>query len=115
MLVQESILEGGNKLNLFRELLDNVSYRIIVSITDYAKSVSNICSETKIPLSSAYKKINLLAKHGLIQIDRINIDSGGKRVVLYKSKVKHIQFGLEGDDISIQFENSLINKAPKFK
>lgn len=115
MLIQESIYEEGNKLNLFRELLDNVSYRIIISTTDYAKSVANICSETKIPLSSAYKKINLLAKHGLIQIDRINIDSGGKRVVLYKSKVKRIQFGVEGDDISIRFENSLINKAFSFE
>jgi len=111
MLIHKSIQEEGNKLVLFRELLNNVSYRIIVSTFDYAKSVADICSETKIPLSSAYKKINLLAKHGLIQIDRINIDSGGKRVVFYKSKVKRIQFGLEGDDISIQFENFLIAKA----
>ena len=108
MLVQKSI--QGSALELFRELLDSASFRIIASTTDSAKCVADICSEYEIPLSSAYKKINKLVKHGLIQIDRIQIDSSGKRVIFYKSKIKKIQLGIEGDNLSIKYENSRIRK-----
>jgi hypothetical protein len=52
-----------------------------------------------------------LTKHGLIHVARIEIDDSGKKIVFYKSKVKRIQFGIEGENLSIQFENNALLKT----
>ena len=35
----------------------------------------------------------------------------GKKIVFYKSKVKRMQFGIEGENLSIQFENNALLKT----
>jgi hypothetical protein len=35
----------------------------------------------------------------------------GKKIVFYKSKVKRMQFGIEGENLSIQFENNTLLKT----
>lgn len=57
---------------------------------------------------TTYKKIKRLTQHGLIHVARIEIDDSGKKVVYYKSKVKRMQFGIEGENLSIQFENNAL-------
>jgi hypothetical protein len=52
-----------------------------------------------------------LTKHGLIHVARIEIDNTGKKIVFYKSKVKKMQFGIEGENSSIQFENNALLKT----
>jgi len=108
MSVKESDQQDDYALDLLHELLDNISYRIILSIIQSARSVSDISSQNKIPLSSTYKKIKRLTQHGLIHVARIEIDDSGKKVVYYKSKVKRMQFGIEGENLSIQFENNAL-------
>ena len=49
-----------------------------------------------------------MTQHGLIHVARIEIDDSGKKVVYYKSKVKRMQFGIEGENLSIQFENNAL-------
>ena len=86
-----SVKESDHKMVMpwnYYMLPDNISYRIILSTIRSAKSVGDICSQNNIPLSSAYKKIKRLTKHGLIHVGRIEIDDSGKKVVFYKSKVK---------------------------
>ena len=106
MSVKESDHQDDYALDLLHELLDNISYRIILSIIESARSVGDISSQNKIPLS--YKKIKRLTQHGLIHVARIEIDDSGKKVVYYKSKVKRMQFGIEGENLSIQFENNAL-------
>jgi predicted transcriptional regulator len=86
MSVKESDQQDGDALELLHELLDNISYRIILSTIGSARSVGDICSQNNIPLSSTYKKIKRLTKHGLIHVARIEIDDSGKKVVFYKSQ-----------------------------
>jgi predicted transcriptional regulator len=111
MSVTESDQQDGDALELLHELLDNISYRIILSTIGSARSVGDICSQNNIPLSSTYKKIKRLTKHGLIHVARIEIDDSGKKVVFYKSKVKRMQFGIEGENLSIRFENNALLKS----
>lgn len=99
---------NGNKLSVLRtihELMDSVSYQIIMSISEYAKPVVEISVENNIPLSSTYKKIKRLTKHGLVQVDKIIIDEAGKKIFLYKSKIGGIRIDIEQGNISIKFEN----------
>ena len=37
--------------------------------------------------------------------------TAGKKIVFYKSKVKRMQFGIEGENLSIQFENNALLKT----
>lgn len=99
---------NGNKLSVLRtihELMDSVSYQIIMSISEYAEPVVEISVENNIPLSSTYKKIKRLTKHGLVQVDKITIDEAGKKIFLYKSKIGSIRIDIEQGNISIKFEN----------
>lgn len=94
-------------LRTVRELMDSVSYQIIMSISDYAKPVVEISVQNKIPLSSTYKKIKRLTKHGLVQADKIIIDEAGRKVILYKSKIRGMRIDVEQGNINIKFENFL--------
>lgn len=99
---------NDDKLSLLRtihELLDNVSYQIVMSISEYAKPVVEISVENKIPLSSTYKKIKRLTKHGLVQVDKIVIDEAGKKIILYRSKIRRMQIEIEQGNVNIKFEN----------
>ena len=111
MSLEESDQQDGQVLDMLHDLLDNASYRIILSTIDSAKSVGDISSQNNIPLSTTYKRIKKLAKHGLIHVARIEIDDSGKKIVFYKSKVKRMQFGIEGENLSIQFENNALLKS----
>jgi predicted transcriptional regulator len=94
-------------LDTIHELLDSVSYHIILSIVDYAKPVVEISLENKIPLSSTYKKIKRLTSHGLVHVEKIIIDDAGKKVILYKSTIKGMQVDIEQGNVNIKFENLL--------
>jgi predicted transcriptional regulator len=94
-------------LRTVRELTDSVSYQIIMSISDYAKPVVEISVQNKIPLSSTYKKIKRLTKHGLVQADKIVVDEAGKKVILYRSKIRGMRIDVEQGNINIKFENFL--------
>ena len=73
---------------LLQDIVDETTFKIILSTIDIAKTVFQICDENKIPISSTYKKIRRLQYAGLISIEKIEIDNRGKKVILYKSKMK---------------------------
>jgi predicted transcriptional regulator len=89
----------GNDIFLLHELSDDIAYRIIISIVDSAKAATQISMENKIPSSSTYKKLKKLQKCGLVRIERINIDASGKKVLLYKSKIRRIEFKMEREGL----------------
>jgi predicted methyltransferase len=97
---------GDSAIDILREFADRITYRIIVSIIHSPKSATQICTENKLPLSSTYKRIRKLYDGGLIIVERINIDSKGKKVVLYRSKIKSLEFNLKEDNILLQFDKN---------
>jgi hypothetical protein len=75
-----------------------VALDTLLSIMAESKLVADIAIENKNPLSSTYKAIREMEKVGLVSVDRVVIDSSissssssGKRVTLYKSKVKSLR------------------------
>src|SRR5919198_6528351 len=83
------------------EIPDN--NKIIMSISDISKTVSQICRENNLPQSSTYKKIKRLVNEGLITIERVSIDEKGKRAVFYRSKVKSLEINLQAGDVFMKY------------
>jgi predicted transcriptional regulator len=68
---------------------------ILKAIHEIPKSAVEIYDDTKIPLSTVYRRIQYLHDLGLLQISG-TISSDGKKVFLYKSKVKSIEAKFDG-------------------
>ena len=82
--------EIGRKNNLLEILSDKYCRTIIESITYKPKSVMEITRETQVPMSTTYRKIQLLHDSKLLKISGIITDDG-KKLFLYKSKIRGIQ------------------------
>lgn len=93
-------------LPILQELVDKVSFRIVVSIIDTAKNVTQIAAENQLPLSSTYKKIRKLQGMEIVSIEKIDIDEGGKKVLYYRSKIKSLEFNVTREGVLLQFEKN---------
>lgn len=93
-------------LPILQELVDKVSFRIVLSIIDTAKNVTQISMENQLPLSSTYKKIRKLQNMGIVSTERIDIDDSGKKVLYYRSKIKSLEFNVTRDSVLLQFERN---------
>jgi hypothetical protein len=94
---------------ILQELADKISQKIIISTISAAKSSQQIASENALPLSSTYKKIRKLCDMKLLCVDKIEIDGSGKKVFLYKSRIRSCQFHLRQEGAVLRFEK---NEAP---
>lgn len=90
-LQQTFRIEETKKQDSLLEILsDKYCREIIKSIMHKSKSVIEITNETKIPMSTVYRRIQTLHDSKLLATSGI-ITEDGKRLFLYKSKVRGIQ------------------------
>ena len=90
-LLQTFRIEETEKQDSLLEILsDRYCRAIIESITNKPKSVVEITEETGIPMSTVYRRIQTLHDSKLLATSG-TITEDGKRLFLYKSKVKGIQ------------------------
>src|SRR6476659_4050023 len=107
LLIENSIINCDDEaIEMLREIADKTTYRIIVAIIHSPKTAAQICAENKLPQSSTYKRIRKLQEEGLITIEKISIDSKGKKVLLYRSKIKSLVFNFKANMISLQFNKN---------
>jgi hypothetical protein len=93
--------EVDNSLLLLREVSEMITYKIITSTMYSAKTVLQISTENKLPLSSTYKKISRLCKVGILSVERASIDDNGKKVLYYRSKIKAIEACLNENGLAV--------------
>jgi predicted transcriptional regulator len=93
--------EENNSLLLLREVAEMINYKIITSTMYSAKTVLQISTDNKLPLSSTYKKISRLCKAGILSVERVSIDDNGKKVLYYKSKIKAIEACLNENGLAV--------------
>ena len=84
------IEEVERKDKLLEVSSDKYCRAILESIMNMPKSVIEITAETKIPMSTIYRRIQMLHDNKLVATSGM-ITSEGKRLFLYKSKIKGIQ------------------------
>ena len=94
-------IDKNNTISFLNSILENETYKIILSIIEYSKTVYQIHEEISLPLSSIYKRIKKLEEIGVISIDKITINSKGRKLIYYKSKIKNLTFNLNGKDVSL--------------
>lgn len=88
-------------------LADPEMVRIIDSTMNQTKSVYDIIMETKMPHTTAYRKIKWLVDNKLLVIDRISISEEGKRYSLFHSVFRSINVKYENNTIIIEAEQNI--------
>ena len=80
------------------------------SIKKEPKSAVKISEETKIPISTVYRRFQMLCDMKLLRISG-TINENGKKVFLYKSKIKFISTFFDGSFIEIEIIPNNIEKS----
>jgi predicted transcriptional regulator len=87
-LVTEANSEMG--LAFLKALSDAPCNMIMRSAVSKGKSVEEICSETGVPLSTAYRKIREMTESGLIFIERVLVSDAGKKRLVYRAAYSRV-------------------------
>ena len=96
--------------NKILEMISDEYCRKILSVTmNEHKSVNEISAETKIPISTVYRRVQMLYDGKFMRIFG-TINEDGKKSFLYKSKIKSISTFFNGDFIEIEIIPNNIEK-----
>ena len=86
---------------LIEALTSTCSHAILFSIIDAEKDAVEISNELQLSLSTVYKTLTNLEKLTLVEIQRFKITNDGKKIKMYRSRIKKA-------DISINENNDVI-------
>ena len=86
---------------LIEALTTTCSHAILFSIIDTEKDTVEISNELQLSLSTVYKTLANLEKLSLVEIQRFKITNDGKKIKMYRSRIKKA-------DISINEYNGVI-------
>ncbi len=90
------------------ELVDIVSRNIMLSIVRRSKSVLDIATEKKIPISSVYQKLNRLEDLSLVFVEKETVDLDGKKTRFYRSRIKEAKIHFASKQPKIELEPNII-------
>jgi len=86
---------------------DKYCRQILNSTMDRPKSAMELSSESKIPISTVYRRIQTLHDNKMVGVTGL-ISDDGKKYFLYKSKVKAITSSCNGNEIEIQVVPNIV-------
>ncbi len=89
LLQGKEVQEQTTKEAILEILADKYSRTILESTIDMPKSAIDLSKECGIPISTAYRRVQMLHKHKLVGISG-SISQDGKKYFLYKSKIRSI-------------------------
>ncbi|MCJ8305973.1 MAG: helix-turn-helix transcriptional regulator [Nitrosopumilus sp.] len=95
------IEELGKKDTLLEVVSDKYCRTILESIMYKPKSIMEITVEAKIPISTVYRRIQTLHDNNLVATSG-TITEDGKKLFLYKSKVKGIQCNFNNGQVEVE-------------
>ena len=87
--------------HLIEALTTTCSHAILFSIIDTEKDTVEISNELQLSLSTVYKTLANLEKLSLVEIQRFKLTNDGKKIKMYRSRIKKA-------DISINENNGVI-------
>ena len=73
---------------IIEALTSTCSHAILFSIINNEKDAIQISEELQISLSTVYKTLTILEKLSLIEIQRFHINDDGKKIKMYRSRIK---------------------------
>ena len=101
---------------ILKALGDEISCQILSLISKNSESVLTIVEKTKIPSSSAYRRIKELEEMGLISVKHTIYTPQGKIVKIYKSVFREITIKFKDEEIVIEAipNNDIVEKVGSF-
>ena len=89
------------------EALTNVcSHAVLFSIVNKAKDAEKISDELQMSISNVYKTLMNLEKLTLIKIERFVVTNTGKKIKLYRSRIKKAKISVEGINSKVKLVNN---------
>lgn len=101
LLQGRNIEENDRKQAILGIISDQYCRLILQTTIDKPKCAMEIATESKIPISTAYRRLQTLYDNKLLKISG-TISDNGKKYFLYKSKVKAISALCDCSDIKIE-------------
>lgn len=101
LLQGRPIQEETTKEVLLEIMADKYSRAILESTREMPKSAIDLSDECGIPISTAYRRVQLLHSHKLLGISG-SINEDGKKYFLYKSKVKSIMTCFNNGSLDVE-------------
>ena len=86
---------------LLSTLSDKYCRLLLEATMDKPKSVAELAVETKIPISTIYRRIQTLHDNRLVHISGM-ISNDGKKLFLYKSKIKGFKSKYDEGKIEVE-------------
>ena len=83
-------------------LADAESRAIIFTTIRKGKTAYDLAETLKIPLSSVYKKLTYLGNVTLIQVEKCVTTDAGRRLKIYRSRIKKVDIIIESKETEIQ-------------
>ena len=93
------------KQRIIEALTTTCSHAVLFSIVNVEKDAVKIANELQISLSAVYKTLSNLEKLSLIEIQRFKITNEGKKIKMYRSRIKKA-------NISVNENNSQVLLYP---
>ena len=108
-LVQGRKIEDQDRKDAILEIISDKYCRAILETTmDKPKSAMEISAESKIPISTVYRRLQTLHDNKLLGISG-SISDDGKKYFLYRSKVKGIATSFNGSYVEIEIVPNPVN------
>ena len=95
------------KQRIIEALTTTCSHAVLFSIVNVEKDAVKIASELQISLSAVYKTLSNLEKLSLIEIQRFKITNEGKKIKMYRSRIKKANISInENDSRVLLYQNN---------
>jgi predicted transcriptional regulator len=95
--VEEESVKG----NLLEIVSDKYCRSILKAIMDKPKSAMELAAESQIPISTIYRRIQMLHDAKMLYTSG-HISEAGKKSFLYKSKIKEIQTRFNNGEVKVE-------------
>ena len=113
-LIQTRKVEDEKRKQVILEVLaDPYCKQILQIIMDKPKSVMDITAETRIPVSTVYRRIQLLHDNKIVSISG-TISDDGKKYFLYRSKIKSVSITCDYDFTKIEIVPNIADTKEGF-
>ena len=89
------------KQRIIEALTTTCSHAVLFSTVIVEKDALKIANELQISLSAVYKTISNLEKLSLIEIQRFKITNEGKKIKLYRSRIKKANISVNENDSQV--------------
>jgi hypothetical protein len=101
LILTRKIEDDSRKSVILEIMADGYCRAILENSMEKPKSAIEISTETKIPISTVYRRLQTLHDNKLLGISG-SISEDGKKYFLYKSKIKSIYTSFNGSNIEVE-------------